>query len=65
MKLNDYMEQLKLMGIRHEDFAKRCKIHPVSLYKYRNGATPHPFVARKIVKGSNGQVTLHDLGISE
>lgn len=54
-------------GEENKEFAERIGISEGVLYSIASGRTkkPHKLVARAIVDGSNGKLTMKDLGYSE
>ncbi len=58
MTLDEYM---KKHCISPGKFCRKLEISHASLHKYRRGGVPRLDIALKIVRATNGEVTIQDL----
>jgi len=63
MKIDEYLYTIEKLGFSAADFCKCHGISLASLYKYKKGQPPRLHEGEKIVKATNGTVSLKDLGI--
>jgi hypothetical protein len=66
MKLDTYfLGLLQQWSITVPEFCVAKKLHYASVIKYIRGKTPRLHEAKKIVKATDGKVTLKDLGVTD